>query len=289
MASVRRTPSKSGSFRFPIIISAIIHLTIIVLLTTVPELGFSLRGHRPLRIDAIWVDLPRGTSDEIGMGMKKAKGLPRSTIEEQKRLFQTEKTRQEALKPKMRMPPEAEKEGKKKEAVAKRPKIEAKTTKRNKPRQSSANKKMRNALAKIDRQLHNRTIVPEAAQIKEDQNGYKYGTGTKPIKVNPSDPEYLKYQAMVRAKIIREWIIPLKFTEENGPQYSARLEVMINMDGDVVSTRWDSPSGNATFDQSAIRAVKNASPFPTPPDRLAWEAYNEGFLIEFDPRLKTRY
>ena len=43
------------------------------------------------------------------------------------------------------------------------------------------------------------------------------------------------------------------------------------------------------YDQSAIRAVKGASPFPKPPDRLAWEAYNEGFLIEFDPSLKARY
>ena len=130
--------------------------------------------------------------------------------------------------------------------------------------------------------------MPEASQIKEDQDGYKYGTGNKPLKVAPSDPEYVKYQAMIRHKIIRQWIVPLKFTEV-GQGLNARLEVMINMDGEVVSVIWSSPSGNASYDQSAIRAVKKASPFPKPPDRLAWEAYNEGFLIEFDPSLKMRY
>ena len=46
--------------------------------------------------------------------------------------------------------------------------------------------------------------------------GYKYGTSNKPLKVPPSDPEYLKYQAMVRYKVMREWIIPQKYTEEGG-------------------------------------------------------------------------
>ncbi|MFA4874894.1 MAG: energy transducer TonB, partial [bacterium] len=118
---------------------------------------------------------------------------------------------------------------------------------------------------------------------------FKYGTSNKPLKVPPSDPEYLKYQATVRYRVMREWIVPQKYTEEGGGNYNARLEVLINLDGEVTSIRWASHSGNESFDQSAMRAIKKASPFPKPPDRLAWEAYNEGFLIEFDPRIKVRY
>jgi colicin import membrane protein len=146
---------------------------------------------------------------------------------------------------------------------------------------------IQNALAKIDKQLRERSATPEAAQISGEGRGFKYGTGTEPLKVMPSDPEYLKYQAMVRWKIMREWVVPQSLTSEGN--YNARIEVTINLDGDVVSVRWQSQSGNPAFDQSALRAVKRASPFPKPPDRLAWEAYNEGFLIEFDPRLKARY
>ena len=125
--------------------------------------------------------------------------------------------------------------------------------------------------------------------MKDSGEGYKYGTSNKPLRVPPSDPEYLKYQAMIRARIMREWIIPTAFTEEGGKPLNSRIAVLINDEGEVTSAHWEGRSGNASFDQSALRAVKKASPFPRPPDRLAWEAYNEGFLVEFDQRLKIRY
>lgn len=296
---MKREPLNTSGFRTAIIISAIIHIAAIAGISLAPELRFAFMDERPIRISAVWVELPRGTSDEIGLGLKKAKSLPQSTIEEQKRLFQPEEPKQVSLKPKMTSPEPAEPEDKKKDAVgpSKRPKVDMEATRKNVPekepkpdvKRKSTDKRIRDALAKIDRELSGRTVVPEAAQIKEDHDGYKYGTSSEPLKVSPSDPEYLKYQAMVRAKIIGEWIVPLRFTEDGGERLNARLEVLINVDGEVVSIRWNSPSGNATYDQSAIRAVKKASPFPKPPDRLAWEAYNEGFLIEFDPGLKASY
>lgn len=286
-------PENSINLRRPVTISAIAHVALILMVLYVPGLGASFFGERPVRI-TMWVELPKGTSDDIGLGMKKAKSLPQSTIEEQKRLFQPEEIKQQAMKPTMTAPPEEDSKVKGKEET-KRPKLDAVATRKNdkepppKPApKSRTDRKIHDALAKIDKQLKGRTIVPESAQVSEDQNGYKYGTGTEPLRVEPSDPEYLKYQAMVRSKIISAWIVPLKFMEESGPGLNAQIEVLINMDGEVVSVRWEQQSGNPSFDQSAVRAIKNASPFPKPPDRLAWEAYNEGFLVEFDPRLKTR-
>ena len=61
---------------------------------------------------------------------------------------------------------------------------------------------------------------------------------------------------------------------------------MINEDGEVVSTQWDHHSGDTSFDASCVRAIQRASPFDIPTEKLRWEAYNEGFLVEFDPRLK---
>ncbi len=241
---------------------------------------------RPMRVT--WVELPKGTSDEIGLGIKKSKGLPKTTLAEQKQLYEPEAPKQTPLEAKKKKLAKAE-EKKKPEP---RPKMsippKAKVRRAGTPRRKPKNKKIRDALAKIDKQLAERSAVPEAAQVKVNTEGYKYGTGNKPLKVLPSNPEYLKYQAQVRWKIMRQWIVPVKFTEE-GSRLSARLEVMINMDGDVVSIRWASSSGNASFDQSAMRAVKKASPFPKPPDKMAWEAYNEGFLVDFDPRIKAKY
>ncbi len=271
--------------RKPVAISAVIHALLVIFFVLSPLVS-PTSSDRPTKI--VWVELPKGTSEEIELSLKKAEGFPKSTIEEQKRLEPSQQplpatkpldAKQAKLDIKTELPPRPKMEYESKnvkKAEAPRPK-------------SRTDRKIQDALAKIDKQLKDRTVVPEAAQIEKEGQGFKYGTGKEPLRVMPSDPDYLKYQAMLRFKIMKEWIIPMKFAEEGTESYNARIEVMINLDGDVVSVRWESQSGNAAFDQSAVRAIKKASPFPKPPDRLAWEAYNEGFLIEFDPRLKAKY
>lgn len=259
----------------PILYSAVIHIIVLITISIVPGIKLPVRD-RPTRV--VWVELPKGTSDEIGLGIKESKGLPKTTIEEQKALTPEMKPGQKAkplpAEPKMTMP-------------TTKPKVATKVKRR---RRSSTDRKIANALAMLDKKVKDTGAPsPEAAQIGENSEGYKYGTGTEPLRVLPTDAEYLKYQAMVRARIIGQWVLPLKYVEEGHPRRNCAMEVSINMDGEVISTRWTRTSGDPTFDASAIRAVRRASPFPKPPDRLAWEAYNEGFLIEFDPSLKPRY
>lgn len=273
-------PQHAPSLRKPVIYSAIIHIIIFITLSVVPGIRLPMR-ERPTRV--VWVELPKGTSEEIGLGIKKSEGLPKSTIEEQKKLFQPP---QRPLEPEMKLPVQTAQ--KPPEKMAEPSKAKAPEKAPPKKVMSPTDKKIASALALIDKQLASRTITPEAGQIKESGEGYKYGTGNEPLRMPPSDPEYLKYQAMIRARIISEWVLPLRYIEEGGQRRNCALEVMINLDGEVISTRWERPSGDPTFDASAVRAVRKASPFPEPPDRLAWEAYNEGFLIEFDPRLKPQ-
>jgi TonB family protein len=218
----------------------------------------------------IWVELPRGTSDDIGTGLKESPGLPKSTIQEQKDLMK----QREPVVDEKKMAEPVTKADKKKEV-----KPEKKLTKEQ--------QKMKDALAKIDKQLKKRVIQPEAAQVGQNTDGYKYGTSDKPLRVSIDDPEYVKYQAMIRAKVVQEWIIPARYSEmpvDTRPK--ARVIVMINEDGEVLTTEWEQRSGDPGFDASCIRAVQRASPFEIPTEKLKWEAYNEGFLIEFDPRLK---
>jgi len=281
------TPQHPG-LRKAIAISAAVHILLLAGALGRPEMGFRF-DEKPMNVT--WVELPKGTSEEIELGLKKSEGLPKSTLEEQKRLTPGQETlpatkpaeaKQAKLDIKTELPPrpkmEYEEKSVRKAGEAPRPRPASRT-----------DRKIQDALAKIDKDLKDRSVVPEAAQISQEGKGFKYGTGNQPLRVMPSDPEYLKYQAMIRFKVMKEWVVPMKFTEDGMEQYNARVEVMINLDGDVVSVRWQSQSGNAAFDQSAVRAIKKASPFPKPPDRLAWEAYNEGFLIEFDPRLKAKY
>lgn len=216
----------------------------------------------------IWVELPRGTSEDIGTGLKEAKNLPQSTIQEQKELMKQKEDKTTAKKM------EEPKNKKRKEA-----KPEKKLTREE--------KKMKDAIAKMDARLKKRVIQPEASQLGATGEGYKYGTSDKPLRIPIDDPEYVKYQAMIRSKMIQEWIVPMKYSElPEGARPKARIVVMINEDGEVVSTQWEQRSNDPSFDASCIRSIQRASPFEVPPERLKWEAYNEGFLVEFDPRLK---
>ncbi|MFH1875206.1 MAG: cell envelope integrity protein TolA [Pseudomonadota bacterium] len=237
----------------------------------------------------IWVQIPKGTSSDINWGMPKSANLPRSTIEQQKNfkpgqvpkdstVGKTTDKAKEPSKSKMTLADKA-----KKTDIKKAP-----------PKKiSAADRKIAAALAMIDKDLASRQTMegapPEAAQVDDSGEGYIYGTGTEPVRVAPDDVEYIEYQAKIRALIIQEWVLPLRYVEEGAAPRKCILEVMINQDGYVFSTKWNKPSGDNTFDASALRAVKKSSPFPKPPERLAWEAYNEGFLIEFDPRLKPQY
>lgn len=248
----------------PIFYSAIVHILLIIIIAFAPSVKWPF-ADRPLQM--VWVELPRGTSDDIGTGMKQSEALPKSTIQEQKQLLKEEKRPDE----------NAMKEPEKKNEKKKEPKKEP-------PKKMS---KESSALAKIDKILKNRTIQPEAAQIGTTAEGYKYGTSDQPLKVPVDDPEYVKYQAMIRAKIIQEWIVPGRYGEmAESERPRSRVIVMISENGEVVSTQWEKRSGDPSFDSSCIRAIQRASPFEIPTERLRWEAYNEGFLVEFDPRLK---
>lgn len=279
--------------RSAVIKSAILHLCVVMLFAISPGFDLSIR-EKP--VDVIWVEIPKGTSDEIRVGpLSKPppgyKGYPETTIEQQKL----------AAIPRGEMPMEKESPAPKptrKPTVQKTVKATGRMTyaKKGAPRRrrgrTKTDRKISNALAMIDKSLADRsaapgtdTAAPSGTTGGPYYDGYKYGTGTQPLKVSPSDPEYIKYQALVRAKIINHWVIPERFVSA-GASGNAKLIVMINMDGEVISTRWSKRSGNSTFDASAKRAVESASPLPKPPQRLAWETYNEGFLIEFDARVR---
>ena len=274
--------SKPSPLKRPIIYSAIVHFIIVVTLSVVPGIRLPLYD-KPTRV--IWVEIPKGTSDEIGLGIKKSENLPKSTIEEQKKISPPE---QKPLQPEMKPPVTTVQKPPQEEKLTEPSKTKVAQKPPARKPMSSTDKKIANALAMINKDLTQRSAVPESAQIKDSGDGYKYGTGNQALKVSPSDPEYLKYQATVRGRIIQEWVLPLRYVEEGGARRRCGINVIINMDGDVTSASWEQQSGDPTFDASAMRAVRKASPFPKPPDRLAWEAYNEGFLVEFDPRLKPQ-
>lgn len=250
--------------------SAGCHLLVFLIFVWSPYIPFGSSHFRQEKV--VWIQLPKGPSNTLGSSVKKSQGLPKSTIEEQKRVIPSppkapEMTYQQKPedKPPQQKPP--------KPPPGRSPPG---------PRQKNP---ISDVLSRLQRQVNDRekAAPPEAAQIPETQpGGFTFGSPTAQY-VPINDPEYVIYQAKIRQQIMDEWIIPLKYTD---PSYGliCKIIVHINDQGEVKETEWEQRSGNEAYDASALRAIEKASPLVSPPERLKWEVLNEGFIVDFNPQ-----
>ena len=253
------------SFRKYLYWSFGLHCTAFLILTVSPFLP----KHSFRQEKIVWVTLPRGAANQWGTPVKKSEGLPKTTIQEQKKALESppagEKKPQWTYKP-----PEA----------ARKPPAPAPPKRPGHP-----DSRIEEALARAQKQVAMKKAEPEAAQVPETRpGGFTYGTATGPY-ISPEDPEYVMYQAKIRQRIMNEWIMPLKLADE-ALGLICKIVVHINSQGDVMETEWDQKSGNPSFDLSAMRAIEKASPLDIPPDRLKYEVFNEGFTVEFKPQMQ---
>jgi len=75
-----------------------------------------------------------------------------------------------------------------------------------------------------------------------------------------ADDEAAAYLGQVEKRIMVSWKLPPK---SKGLQVTLRYTLAAN--GFVSFVRVEKSSGNSTFDDSAVQAVRRASPFPAPP------------------------
>ncbi|HSA58915.1 MAG TPA: TonB C-terminal domain-containing protein [bacterium] len=243
-----------------------LHVGLSAVLLIAPS--FFGRSHRFQQEKVVWVNVPFGTSDTIGSPLKKSEGLPKTTIQEQKDAMQSARSGQK--KSSMTYtPPQSQKTAEKTPAAV--PK-----------REGQPKSRIDDALSRMQKKVAMKQAQPEAAQVPETQpGGFTFGSPTGTY-VSPDDPEYVLYQAKIRKRVMDQWILPMKYAD-GGMGLICRIVVHMNERGEVVETEWEQKSGNPSFDLSAMRAVEKASPLDIPPERLKYEVYNEGFIIEFKP------
>lgn len=264
-----------------LVYSLVIHGFIVLLFAASPYLPFHEKILKREKI--VWISLPKGFGDKIGIGLKKAKGMPQTTIAESKKPLglPPEPARKKGAM--TYTPPEKKKEKAKVKKLKEADKAVAPKPKKKK--RDKLDERMKKALAKIE--ADTTTRPPEAAQIPKEleEGGVPFGSATGPY-VSPDDPIYVLYQAKVRHEIMEAWVLPLSYIGKEIP-YSCEITVKIDQNGRVIRTKFESRSGNEAFDQSALRAIHQASPLDRPPEKLKMEAVKEGFLVEFDPEVKN--
>jgi TonB family protein len=94
------------------------------------------------------------------------------------------------------------------------------------------------------------------------------------------DSKLNEYYSMIWAKIKEEWTLP-----ENLPKGKTDLEtiivVLIDRGGKLQKSWFEKRSGNALYDQMAMRAIKKAEPFPPIPKEFSDSTFEIG--IRFHP------
>ena len=117
-------------------------------------------------------------------------------------------------------------------------------------------------------------IVASARGGPGSGTGSGAGTGS-----GGGTPEQV-YGGMVEARIKKEWALPENFLKGK-TQLEAIIVVIIERDGRVQKAWFEKKSGNASYDQMAMRAIKKAEPLPPFPTAFIDNTFAIG--IRFRP------
>ena len=244
----------------------VIHLALAVLSIVAPNLLEKSRPMPPVYTVKLFetVDLP---------SPKAAEPKKQAPIVKPKPKIQKVKKKEEKVAP----PPEKSKP-KPKKAVSLRPKKpKLKTTKKPEPK-PVATKDTEKLLSKRLKNLEERVKEKESeALIRNRLSAIRSsveartkksattaaGTGAGSGQQN----EVLRlYCTEIWARVRNHWVLPEQLLDKTG--LVSIVVVRIAQDGRVVKAEYEHKSGHALFDQSAMRAVQKASPFPPLPRAL---------------------
>ncbi len=117
---------------------------------------------------------------------------------------------------------------------------------------------------------------PVAANTATEGKGYGVGPGAGSAGIL-QDQEFLLYYQQVQKKIKDAW----SFTGDN-PDLTATVTFGINPDGTLNAIKVSDSSRDPAFDDSVVRAIRRAAPFPPPPEKYRtqfWQGIQAVFKL----------
>lgn len=220
-----------------------------------------------------WVRLSKGLGEEGKTPYKKVTQMPKSTLRDKELVLKESKekdAKDDKTLPADKPLYQRKMEPKPREAAP------------FKAKEGTPDRTIEEALAKVQEELKQRQVDLEAAQVPDEQGGNSPDGSLEATDSNVS-ALLAAYAMQIKRKVNDQWITTPKQVEE-GETRKTVINVLIDASGEIVSATFDTKSGDVSFDQSAMRAIERASPFPIPPEEIKQEAIREGFLIEFSPR-----
>jgi TonB family protein len=106
---------------------------------------------------------------------------------------------------------------------------------------------------------------PVVGSANTEGKGYGIGPGTGSAG-ELQDLQFLLYYRQVQQKIKDAWIFP-----GGSNDLTATVDFSIGPDGNLTGVKIGQSSGDPAFDDSVVRAIRKAAPFPPPPDKYRSE------------------
>lgn len=102
--------------------------------------------------------------------------------------------------------------------------------------------------------------------------------GVASLALEVSNFPFTWYLQQVQRKVTEKWVQPTRTT---GPGLRVVVLFEIDRDGQVTSSKVERSSGNSWYDQSALRAIVEASPFPPLPEGFPGQSLRVHFGFDF--------
>lgn len=115
---------------------------------------------------------------------------------------------------------------------------------------------------------------PVLASVPHEGEGYGVGTGKGSLGIQ-QDPQFLLYYQTVQDRIKKAW----NYVGGSG-DLTTSVTFAIGPDGSLTGVKLTQSSRDPAFDDSVIRAIRRAAPFPSPPEKYRPE-FGEGVDAEF--------
>ncbi len=117
---------------------------------------------------------------------------------------------------------------------------------------------------------------PVVASTGSSGTGYGVGPGTGSAGIQ-KDPEFLLYYETIRKRIKDAWSFP-----GTNNDLSTAVLFAIGPNGELNGVKVLESSRDAAFDDSVVRAIRRAAPFPPPPEKYRSQ-FEQGVEAEFKP------
>lgn len=262
-------------FRKALLISLGIHVSLFLFALFSPNFHLKMNSNAKVK----WVKLSYGDGGtNTKANAKKLDHLPQNSLKDQKQAL---KDQSKAVE-KTTTPSQVNESGKKLPNVAESNKTASQTGgvnlgKKTAPADTSS-ATMESALKRIQAQQQQRKVEIGAAQTREGDTGQSLQGGAEG---SEEAGELVLYYNQVRQKISKEWFV---IKSEFAGELVARIIVRIDLNGNIIDANFKQSSGDGSFDESAMRAVKKSIPFPVPPQSIRGDVMSDGFEFVFNPR-----